>query len=130
MKTFPAIIAALAVTLVLGFAMFAIGGDALANTNTAPVLNPPSDTTTSVSAPAADGQGATVDAQVAQLQALVQQYQDREKQYQAELDQAATRIKTAEQQLATDEQVLQALQQRGIIRIDANGQIFLRRGGG
>jgi uncharacterized protein YlxW (UPF0749 family) len=121
MKTIPAIIAALVVTLVLGFAMIAIGGDALANTNSVPVLNSPDQNTAAVS-------GSALDTQVADLQALVQQYQARENQYKTELDQAATRIKTAETKLATDEQVLQALQQRGLIRIDANGQIFLRRG--
>jgi hypothetical protein len=81
MKTIPAIIAALVVTLVLGFAMIAIGGDALANTNSVPVLNSPDQNTAAVS-------GSALDTQVADLQALVQQYQARENQYKTELDQA------------------------------------------
>ena len=55
------------------------------------------------------------------------QYQQREQQYQDELNQAAQTIKNDESQLASLQQVIQALIDRGILSVDANGNLTLRR---
>jgi ATP-dependent protease HslVU (ClpYQ) peptidase subunit len=132
MKALPAILAALATTVVVGVAMLLIGGNALLNRNTLPISNSPSITNIS-SVSAATG---STDQQVAQLQSLVQQYQQREQQYQAQLNEAANRLNQDNQQLAQAQQDLQSyqqlismLQQSGVIRITADGQVYILRGG-
>jgi len=67
--------------------------------------------------------------QVQQLDNLVQQYQQREKQYQAQLDIAAQRLNEADQQVQSYQQLLDELQQRGVIRITQDGQVFISRAG-
>ncbi len=125
MKTFPAILAAFLITLVVGASMFVIGGNALFNPNSGPVLNTPqqAQVVSPVDSSAADSNAA-----------LIQQYQQREKQYQAQLQEASKRLEQANQQLQkeTDQlqfytQIVNELQQRGIIRIDPDGQVFLPR---
>jgi hypothetical protein len=148
MKAFPALLFALAITAIIAISMFIVGGNALLNQNTAPVLNAPPAASSSgisnASAPAAAGpsavsdpQLATAQQQITQMQDLLNQYQAREKTYQTELKQAAQKLSDANSQLAQDnqqiqvfQQVLQALQQRGIIRITQDGTIELLSGGG
>ena len=135
MKQIMAIIAALFITGFTGFGIFAIGSNAYLNTNTVPIQNSPGDTATTVitatvsTDPQAD---ATYQAQIKQLQDLITQYQTREKQYQSELSQAAQRLSDANsqaQQYQDEVQQLQnvlvQLQQRGVIRINQNGQILI-----
>jgi hypothetical protein len=149
MKAFPALLFALAITAIIAISMFIVGGNALLNQNTAPVLNAPpaappasgSGGISNASAPAAssasDPQLASAQQQIAQMQVLINQYQAREKTYQIELKQAAQKVSDANAQLAQDnqqiqvfQQVLQALQERGIIRITQDGTIELLQGGG
>jgi len=129
MKTLPAILFALGMTAVVAIAMLFIGGNALVNTNTTPVTNSPN---TSNIAPASFSADQT---QLSQLQSLVSQYQAREKQYQQELadavqrlNDANTQLNDANTQLNQYQQLIQLLQQRGIIRITSDGQVFLGRG--
>jgi peptidoglycan hydrolase CwlO-like protein len=129
MKTFPAILAALVVTAVIGFSMLAVGGNALLNKNSVPVQDMVQSASVSVDTVQVN------QSQVQQLESLVQQYQNREKQYQQQLDEAANRLNQANQQLDEAnqqlqfyQQVLAELQQAGIIRISQDGQIFLGRG--
>jgi len=134
MKTLPALLFALLITGVVGVTMMVIGGNALFNQNTVPLLNSPAVTAASVTTStttAADQQS------VEQLQQLVAQYQQREQDYQSRLSQAAQMIDQANQQLSQANQTIQSydqllsvLQQRGLIRIDNNGQIFIARGRG
>ena len=138
MKPFPAILAALLITAVIGVSMFAIGGNALLNKNNVPMLNSPAGVTDVSAASTSSTAPLPTDLtqqQMAQMQQLISQYQDREKQYQDQLSQAATQLNQANQQLAQAnqdlqvyQQVLTALQQRGIIRITSDGQILLPRG--
>lgn len=151
MKAFPALLFALAITAIIAIAMFIVGGNALLNQNTAPVLNAPpsSGSVTNVSDPAvagaasaatastaSDQQLAAAKQQIAQMQALLTQYQSREQTYQTELQQAAQKLSDANAQLAQTnqqlqvfQQVLTALQQRGIIRITQDGTIELLQSG-
>lgn len=131
MKTLPALLFALLITGVVGVTMMVIGGNALFNQNTVPLLNSPAVTTASVTTSSADQQS------VEQLQQLVAQYQQREQDYQSRLSQAAQMIDQANQQLSQANQTIQSydqllsvLQQRGLIQINGNGQIFIARGRG
>jgi len=118
MKTFPAILAAFLITLVIGASMLVIGGNALLNPDSGPVSNTPQQ---AESVSPVDGAAADSNA------ALIQQYQQREKQYQAQLQEASKRLEQANQQLQYYTQIVDELQQRGIIRIDPDGQVFLPR---
>ena len=135
MKAFPALLFALAITAFIAIAMFVIGGNALLNTNSVPVLNSPASAASNASVPSSDLKLAAAEHQIANMQNLINQYQTREQQYQTELQQAAQKINDANAQLAQDnqqlqvfQQVLVALQQRGIIRITQDGQIQLLQG--
>jgi hypothetical protein len=141
MKAFPALLFALVMTAIIAISMFIVGGNALLNKNSVPVLNaPPSSNVSDVSDPSSsnstsDPQLTAAQQQIAQMQKLLTQYQAREQQYQTELKQAAqkvndanTQLAQANQQLQVFQQVLMALQQRGVIRITQDGQIQLLRG--
>lgn len=122
MKIIPALLAALIITVLVGAGIFVVGVNAFFNPNTVPVSNSPQ----SVSVAASSNQAST-DQQVQQLQSLVQQYQQREKQYQDQLNTAAQHINQDNQQLQSYQQLITALQQAGVIRITANGQVTLPR---
>lgn len=64
---------------------------------------------------------------VAQYQAREKQYQDREKQYQQQLAQAQAQIQADQQQMQQVQLLLGALQQRGVITVSSDGQIFINR---
>ncbi len=143
MKAFPAFLFALAMTAIIAISMLIIGGNALANHNTSPILNaPPASNIANVSDPSSnsssssDTQLKAAQQQINQMQQLINQYQTREQQYQNELKQAAQKVNDANAQLAQAnqqlnvyQQVMQALQQRGIIQISQDGTIYLRGGG-
>ena len=112
LKRTLALLTAVLVTGLIGFAMLAVGVNAVLNPNTVPVSN-----TAAVSAPASQAQ-----TQVEQLQSLIKQYQNREQQYQARLDQD-------EAQLQQYQSLLMELQRRGVIRVSPDGSIQLRQGG-
>ena len=128
MKPLPAILFALAITLVVGVSMFAIGSNALLNPNQAPILNSPGVTDVSAASLTTADQNSVDQQKLAQLQDLVNQYQQREKQLQTELSDAAAQLNQANQEVQQYQDVLTQLQQRGVIRITSDGQIMLRRG--
>jgi TolA-binding protein len=134
MKALSAILFALAMTVVIGGSLFAIGGNALLNKNTVPVTNAPGVTNASAAAVSTTDQQ-----QLAQLQQLVSQYQTREQQYQTELNQAVQRLNQANQQLTqlnqqvnqdnqainSYQQILAQLEQAGVIAITKDGHVSL-----
>ncbi|HLO18085.1 MAG TPA: hypothetical protein VK206_24855 [Anaerolineales bacterium] len=128
-KPVIAMLIALFMTAILGVSIFAIGGAALLNNNGIPVSNSPV-------------QGSSVSAldspqqtdQINQLQSLVSQYQDHERQYKQREQQLQQQLAQANAQLQQDQQLIQqvkmllgALQQRGLIRITDDGQIFINQ---
>ncbi|HEX9018788.1 MAG TPA: hypothetical protein VF806_06360 [Anaerolineaceae bacterium] len=137
MKKVPAIIAAFVVTSMVAIAMLVIGVNAFFNpTSVQAASSPASDTQQAANSSGVPVTGASADtaAQIAQLQQRIQEYQTREQQYQDQLNQAKqqlqqqnTEIQQASSQVQQYQQVLMALQQMGIIQIDSNGQIYLRR---
>jgi septal ring factor EnvC (AmiA/AmiB activator) len=143
MKQFTAIIAALLITGVIGSAMFIVGGSALANKNTAPMLNSLSQAnTTNVSTSSSDPTQAQVQSQsqadaqnLANAQNEINQLQTSLTQYQDRLNQAIQQINTDNTQLAQYQaefqqvqNLLTQMQQMGLITIDSNGQIFIGSG--
>ena len=148
MKAIPAILFALGMTGLIAIAMLLVGANAFFNPNTVPVASAASSaqiTTVSDTSGVASQPVQTSDQQqLAEMRQLLQQYQDREKQYQQRLDEAVQRLNDANSQIQqantqiqqdnqtvqTYQQIMQQLQQRGIITIDNNGQIFLRGRGG
>jgi uncharacterized protein YlxW (UPF0749 family) len=86
MKILSALFFALVTTVIIAVTMLVIGGNALLNKNSVPILNSPAAAAIPKSADAAS---TNLQQQVDQMQQLINQYQDREKQYQAELQQAA-----------------------------------------
>ncbi|MHC1782635.1 MAG: hypothetical protein AB9891_07745 [Anaerolineaceae bacterium] len=125
MKPLPPILFALVMTGLVAASIAIIGGSALANRNTVPVV----DSTTFTNLPLATVPSSS--SQVSDTQQLIQQYQDREKQYQAQINEAVQRLNQANQQLQQEnqavesyQQVLVQLQQHGVIRIDDSGQII------
>jgi hypothetical protein len=128
-KPIIAMLIALFMTAILGVSIFAIGGAALLNNNGIAVSNSPV-------------QGSSVSAldspqqmdQINQLQSLVSQYQDHEQQYKQREQQLQQQLAQANAQLQQDQQLIQqvkmllgALQQRGLIRITDDGQIFINQ---
>ncbi len=141
MKIIPAIFAALIITSLVGVAIFVVGANALFNQNTLPILNAPQTVSGAAAAAGAAGSAGTAgnaavsqqtgqQAQLQQLENLVQQYQQREKQYQTQLNDAAQRVNQANQQVQQYQQLLEALQQQGVIRITADGQVLIPRSRG
>ena len=127
-KQFSAILIALLMTACVGASIFAIGGAALLNRNTAPIADSSSQVTV-ISDTNLSQQG-----QVAQLQDLVSQYQDREQQYQQreqqlkdQLAQATTQVQQDRQMLQQVQALLGALQQRGLISITNDGRILINQ---
>ena len=119
-RQFPALAAALAISLAVGAVMVALGVNALANSNSTPLKAAPS-----VSA-AANGDQATIQ----RLQSDISVYQAREQQYQSELNQAAQQLNQAQTQIQQYRSLVNALQDAGVIQITQNGQVFLSGGPG
>ncbi len=112
-KHLSAIIAALVITAVIGFGIFTIGVNALTNKNTVPLQNTPGSAVTANSSnTAADPPSTSTN---------VQQLQQEVSSLQSQLNQAT-------QVIQQYQSLIQALQQRGIIAIDQNGNIFIPSG--
>ncbi len=127
MKRFRGLIAATFITGIVAVGMVGIGVNAISNTNTVPVSDSPAQAvqSTQVSTKAAADQ---TTAQIDQLQNLIKQYQSREQQYQTEIKSLSQKLNDANATADQARQILQALQDRGIIQINRDGQIFLRGG--
>jgi peptidoglycan hydrolase CwlO-like protein len=128
-KQLAAMIAAILMTACIGFAILAIGGMALFNPNGTAAANSPSQ----VSSVNSDQQ-AQDQAQIQQLQSQIVQYQQQQLQYQQretllqqQLDQANAQIKSAQSQIQQIQALLTTLQQRGIITIASDGQVFINK---
>ena len=122
MKRFQGLIAATFITGIVAVGMVGIGVNAAANTNTVPVSNSPAKTAQVSANTVADQTSAQID----QLQNLIKQYQSREQQYQTEIKSLSQKLNDANATADQARQILQALQERGIIQISRDGQIFLR----
>ena len=111
-KHLSALLTAVFITAVIGFGIFVIGVNALANHNTVPIQNTPGSSTSvsSSSNTAADPASTNV-----------QQLQQEVTTLQSQLNQAS-------QVIQQYQGLIQALQQRGVITIDQNGNIYLRGG--
>ena len=126
-KPMIATLIAIFMTACVAVSIFTIGGAALLNKNSSPTINSPVQAENASSVNAAQQSD-----QVAQLQNLVSQYQDREKQYQQreqqlqdQLSQANSQLQSAQQTIQQAQLLLEALQQRGVIRISSDGRIFI-----
>lgn len=111
MKHVSALLTALVITAVIGLGIFVIGVNALANTNTVPLQNTPSTGTTATTNNnnAADPVSSSSNAQ----------------QLQQEVNTLQSQLNQASQVIQQYQSLLQVLQQRGIIVVDQNGNIFL-----
>jgi len=120
MKHLSALLTALVITAVIGLGIFVIGVNALTNTNTVAIQNSPNGSLTA-SDPAnasanSSGASATTSSNVQQLQQQVNSLQ--------------SQLTQTNQALQQYQSLISVLQQRGIIFIDQNGNIFLPEGGG
>ena len=117
MKHVSAIITAFVITAVIGLGIMVIGVNALTNTNTVPLQNSPNGSL------AANNQNASSSSalQSAPASTDVQQLQQQVSDLQSQLDQATQAV----QQYQT---LLSALQQRGVIQIDRNGNVYIPQG--
>jgi peptidoglycan hydrolase CwlO-like protein len=122
MKKLSALIAAFIMTGVIGFAMFSIGANALANKNTLPITNTPT------SASAAGSTQAATQPQIQQMQQVINQYQSRDQQYQQQVNQLIQQVNQDNAQVQAYQQLLMELQQRGVIIIRSDGTILIPRG--
>jgi hypothetical protein len=131
MKKKPAIIAAFISTLVIAAAMLLMGMNAYFNPNTVAVSNSPAAALPVVSANS-DSNIAPVSAntsdQVKQLQSTISQYQQQLQQLQSQLQQVQSQLSQSNTAVQQYQSLLSQLQSRGIIQIDGNGNIYLRRG--
>jgi len=125
-KQFMAILAAIFITACVGGPIFAIGGAALLNRNTATLSDSPSQ------AAAISDTNLSKQDQVAQLQDLISQYQDHEQQYKQREQQLQEQLSQANAQIQQDQQLFQqvqvllaTLQQRGMITVSGDGRIFI-----
>jgi uncharacterized protein YlxW (UPF0749 family) len=119
-KNFPALVAALGMTVFIGLAIIALGLNAFFNQNVsaAQAANQPA------------SQAIADQSTIQDLQATISQYQARETQYQGELQQAADQINQIDQQNQQYQQLIQGLQNAGVIQITPDGHVFISRGQG
>ena len=114
-RQIPALLAVFLITGFMALTMSVVGVNALFNKNSVPVVN---------STAANPDQ-----AQVAQLQDLVKQYQAREAQYQQREKDYQQREQQYQQQVAQAtsqmQQLLLALQSRGLIQVQSDGNIMI-----
>jgi uncharacterized protein YlxW (UPF0749 family) len=118
-KQYTALFVAFAVTICMGAGMLLVSGSALLNKNGLPVANSPAQATATAVVASAE------QAQIQQLQSLVNQYQTREAKYQTELSAAGQQLQQANSQLQQYQMLLSALQNRGVINIDASGRVSI-----
>ena len=125
-KSIIAVFVSLLITVCVGLGIVAVGGAALFNKNGVTPSNSPSQTV-NVSASAQNDQVAQLQSLVSQYQQHEQEYQQREQQLQNQLAQANTQIQSDQQTIQQARELLMALQQRGLIRITNDGQIFINQ---
>ena len=138
MKQFSAIIAALLITGIVGSAMVIVGGNALINKNSVPVLNSFSGSQGTIQAASSSGQDAAqtqaqADAQtlanaqqeINQLQTALGQYQTRLNQAVTQLNQNNTQIAQYQAEIQQVQNLLSQMQNAGLITITSNGQILI-----
>jgi hypothetical protein len=123
-KQFGALLAAILITGAIVLSMFVVGANAMTNKNGTPVSNSPAAAAAAPSTTAASS-STSDQALIAQLQAQVAQYQARDQQYQAALNTDNQQLTQAASQQQMIQQLLTYLQQRGIISIDSQGNIYV-----
>lgn len=119
-KQYTALLIAFAVTICMGAGMLLVSGSALLNKHGLPVANSPAQATATAEVKSAE------QAEIQQLQNLVTEYQTREVKYQTELSSAGQQLQQANNQLRQYQILLAALQNRGYITVNSNGQIVVR----
>jgi peptidoglycan hydrolase CwlO-like protein len=119
-KQYSALLVAFVVTICIAAGMLLVSASALLNKNGLPVANSPAQATATAQVKTAE------EAQIQQLQNLVTQYQTREAKYQGELSSAGQQLQQANDQLRQYQMLLAALQNRGYITIESNGQILVQ----
>jgi len=119
-KQYTALLAAFAITICMGAGMLLVSGNALINKNGIPVADSPAAATATAEVRTAE------QAQIQQLQSLVTEYQAREVKYQNELKSAGQDLENVNNQIRQYQMLLVALQNRGYIMINSNGQIIIR----
>ena len=117
MKHASAITTALVITAIIGLGIMVIGVSAFTNKNTVPLQNSPNASLAGSSANSSANSSQSAASTPAQVQQLQQQVTD----LQNQLDQAS-------QVVAQYQNLLLVLQQRGVISIDSNGNIYLPQG--
>ncbi|NJD60494.1 MAG: hypothetical protein C3F13_03365 [Anaerolineales bacterium] len=117
MKHFSAITTALIITAVLGLGIVVIGVSAFTNTNTVPLQNTPNTGLTSNRLSNNTSASQNLAANPAQVQQLQQ-----------EVNALQSQLQQASQAIQQYQNLLLVLQQRGVISIDENGNIFLPQG--
>jgi len=123
-KQFGALSAAILITGAIVLSMFVVGANAMTNKNGTPVSNSPVAAAAAASTTASSS-STSDQALIAQLQAQVAQYQTRDQQYQAALNTDNQQLTQAASQKQMIQQLLTYLQQRGIITIDSQGNIYV-----
>lgn len=113
-KHVPALVAAFAITAILGTIMLGVGINAKLNKNVITAQ-------AAVDTKLIDVQSATPE----ELRSLIAQYQQREVQYQTELTKAASQLDEANMKVSQYENLILALQNAGVIQINRNGQVTL-----
>jgi hypothetical protein len=123
-KQTTAFFAAFIISAIVAASMLVVGVDAATNKNGVTASNSPSTPAVqSVSSSNGQDQVAQLQSLVSQYQAREQQYQAREQQYQATIDSYNQQLSQASQEVQVVEQLLTYLQNRGLIRINKQGQI-------
>ncbi len=116
-KHLSAVLTAFLITAVIGFGIFVIGVNALTNHNTVPLQNTPGSTTTTTKSSTSGADPASSSSTNTQ-------------QLQQEVSSLQTQLNQAGQVIQQYQSLLQVLQQRGIIVVDQNGNIYLPGGSG
>jgi len=119
-KHYTALLAAFAITMCIGAVMLLVSDNAFLNKNGSPVADSSAAATATAEIKSAE------QAQIQQLQSLVTEYQTREAKYQNELKSAGQDLQQANNQIRQYQLVLMALQDRGYIDVNSNGQITIR----
>lgn len=119
-KHYTALLTAFAMTIFIAAGMFLVSANALVNKNGIPLASSPAQATATAQVKSVE------DAQIQQLQSQIAEYQSRETQYQNELSNAGQQIQQANEQLRQYQMLLLALQDRGYIQIEGNGQVLIR----
>ncbi len=118
MKHVSAITTALIITAVIGLGIAVIGVSAFTNKNTVPLQNTPSSSVTGNTTA-----NSSANSSSSSSSATPQQLQQEVTQLQSQLNQD-------NQVISQYQSLLSALQQRGVISIDQNGNIYINRSGG